>query len=274
MWLDRYGAQAIEADDLSAVAEALASGVLTQGASVEAFESRVASYCGAEFAIAVCNATAGLHIALLAAGVGAGDEVITTPISFAATANAVLYCGATPIFADIDFASGLLDAACVERLITPRTKAIIPVHYAGSLCDLAIYEIAARRALIVIEDAAHAIGSFDAEGKSAGTFGAMGVFSFHPVKPITTGEGGAVITNDPAIAARLRLLRSHGISRGEGWEQNMNLLGFNYRISDISCALGVSQIAKLDRMIDARSQVAAKYDRAFESAAKFRPLKI
>lgn len=274
MYLDRYSSQVIDESDIEAVCAALNSGVLTQGAAVEAFEKALCEYTLAASAIAVSSATAGLHIAYLAAGLGAGDEIIVPAITFAATANAALYCGAKPVFADISFDDGLIDPRSIESLITPRTKAIAPVHYAGSLCDMkAIGCIAARHNLIVIEDAAHALGGFDAANKSAGTFGAMGVFSFHPVKPITTGEGGAVVTGDPETARKLRLLRSHGIERGGAAEQDMTALGFNYRIGDINCALGASQLKRLDSAIKRREAIASLYDQAFARNERITPLK-
>jgi UDP-4-amino-4,6-dideoxy-L-N-acetyl-beta-L-altrosamine transaminase len=274
MYLDRYSSHAINEEDIKLVSDALRSGVLTQGTALGAFENALCRYTGAKYAIAVCNATCALHIAYLAAGLGKGGEVIVPAITFAATANAALFCGAKPVFADIMFESGLIDPRSVEALITPKTKAIVPVHYAGSLCDMgAINAIAVRHNLVVIEDAAHAIGSFDAAGKSAGTFGAMGVFSFHPVKPITTGEGGAIITDNPETARKLRLLRSHGIERGDLWEQDMILLGFNYRISEINCALGLSQLKKLGETIRCRTEIAARYNRAFADSDLITPLK-
>ncbi|MDR2033263.1 MAG: UDP-4-amino-4,6-dideoxy-N-acetyl-beta-L-altrosamine transaminase [Helicobacteraceae bacterium] len=274
MRLDRYSSQIIDEGDIEAVVRALKSGVLTQGAAVEAFENALCEYTGAKYAIAVNSATAALHISYLAAGLGANDEVIVPAITFAATANAAIYCGGASVFADVDFASGLIDINAIEALITPKTKAIAPVHYAGSLCDMeAIGAVAARRNLIVIEDAAHALGSFDAANKSAGTFGAMGVFSFHPVKPITTGEGGAIVTSDAELAKKARLLRSHGIARGDLWEQDMIALGFNYRVSDLNCALGVSQLKRIDKTIKRREEIATLYDRAFANSDRITPLK-
>ncbi|MDR0747489.1 MAG: UDP-4-amino-4,6-dideoxy-N-acetyl-beta-L-altrosamine transaminase [Helicobacteraceae bacterium] len=274
MYVDRYSSHAIDEEDIASVVDALKSGVLTQGAALEAFESALCRYTGAKYAVAVCNATCALHIAYLAAGLGGGDVIIPA-ITFAATANAALFCGAKPVFADIIFESGLIDPRSIEALITRKTTAIVPVHYAGSLCDMqTINDIAARHNLIVIEDAAHAIGSFSAEGRSAGRFGGMGVFSFHPVKPITTGEGGAIVTDDPEMARKLRLLRSHGIERGELWEQDMTMLGFNYRIGEINCALGLSQLKKLDRSVKRRAEIAAHYDRAFANGSLITPLKI
>ncbi|GHV07248.1 UDP-4-amino-4,6-dideoxy-N-acetyl-beta-L-altrosamine transaminase [Campylobacterota bacterium] len=275
MWLDRYSAQSIDEEDIAAVAAALRSGSLTGGAAVEAFEDALCEFTGANAAIAVSNATAGLHAAYLAAGVGAGDEIITTPITFAATANAAIYCGAKPIFADIDYESGNIDPNAIAPLITKRTKAIVPVHYGGSLCDMeAICDIAARHKIVVIEDAAHALGSFDRHKQSAGRSGAIGIFSFHPVKPITTGEGGAVITDDPVLAKRLRRLRSHGIAKGELWFQDMQTLGFNYRLSDIAAALGRSQLTKLHASIAKREAIATYYDRFFAKNDKIVSLKL
>lgn len=274
MYLDRYASQIIDNNDVKKVCAALNSGVLTQGAAIDAFENALRDYTGAKYAIAVSSATAGLHCAYLAAGLSPLDEIIVPAITFVATANAALYCGATPVFADITFENGLIDPRSVEALITPKTKAIAPMHYAGNLCDMeTINAIAARHNLVVIEDAAHAIGSFDAANKSAGRFGDAGVFSFHPVKPITTGEGGAIVTDNPETAKKLRLLRSHGIERGDLWEQDMVALGFNYRISDINCALGVSQLTKLDDTIRRREDLAAFYDQAFAKTERIRPLK-
>jgi UDP-4-amino-4,6-dideoxy-L-N-acetyl-beta-L-altrosamine transaminase len=274
MYLDRYSSQSIDRADVEAVVAALESGVLTGGEALTRFEKALCAYTGAKHAIAVCNATAALHIAYRTAGIGAGDEVIVPAITFAATANAALYSFAAPVFADVVFETGLIDANAIEALITPDTKAIAPVHYAGGLCDMAaIAEIAKRHKLVVIEDAAHALGSFDPSGRSAGRFGAMGVFSFHPVKPITTGEGGAIVTDDDDLARKLRLLRSHGVTRGEAWEQDMSELGYNYRISEINCALGASQLTRLDEAIARREAIAGIYDAAFANNDRIKPLK-
>lgn len=274
MRLDRYSTQQIDNDDIAAVVAALKGESLTGGPFVEQFEADLCAYTGAKFCVTFSNATAALHAAYAVCGIAAQDEVIVPAITFAATANAALYCNATPVFADIRFSTGLIDESKIEAHITPRTKAIVPVHYAGNLCDMdTINRIAQKHNLIVIEDAAHALGSFDAAGKSAGTFGQMGIFSFHPVKPITTGEGGAVVTDDEKLAEKLRLFRSHGIERGRLWNQEMVTLGYNYRLSDIACALGISQLKKLNRLIGAREAVASQYDTAFKGHSRLFPLR-
>lgn len=266
-----YGKQTIDEDDIQAVCEVLRSDFLTTGPKIAEFEKTVAEYTGAKYAIAVSSGTAALHAACLAAGIGKGDEVITTPITFAASANCVLYCGGTPVFADINPKTYNIDPEDIRRKITPKTKAIIPVHFTGQPCDLdAIHTIATEYGLIVIEDAAHALGA-EYKGKKIGGLSDMTVFSFHPVKHITTGEGGTVTTNDEQLFERLKLFRTHGITRDkslminkeDGWFYEQLELGYNYRITDFQCALGISQMKKLDRFIGRRLEIAAKYDAAF-----------
>ncbi|MGE4294805.1 MAG: UDP-4-amino-4,6-dideoxy-N-acetyl-beta-L-altrosamine transaminase [Campylobacterales bacterium] len=274
MRLDRYSTQSIDEADIQAVVAVLRGGSLTGGEAVERFEADLCAYTQAAHCVTFSSATAALHAAYAVCGIGAQDEVIVPAITFAATANAALYCGARPVFADIRFSDGLIDARRIEALITPKTRAIVPVHYAGALCDMAALKpIAQKHNLTVIEDAAHALGSFDAAGKSAGTFGRMGIFSFHPVKPITTGEGGAIVTDDALLADRLRLFRSHGIQKGRLWDQEMVMLGHNYRLSDIACALGSSQLAKLDAHLAKRQAVADFYDRFFKNSDRIFPLR-
>ena len=207
---------------------------------------------GAKYAVAVNSGTAALHIACLAAGIKEGDEVITSPITFAASANCVLYCGGTPVFADIDENTYNISPDEIERRVTERTKAIIPVHYTGQPCDMdAIMDIAGKHNLLIIEDGAHALGA-SYKGRKIGSIAHMTCFSFHPVKPITTGEGGMVVTNSEELYKRLILFRSHGITRDEtmmteqqgDWYYQQLELGYNYRITDISCALGLSQMDK------------------------------
>lgn len=273
-----YATQWINDDDVDAVAAALRSDWLTQGPGVKEFEDKVAAYCGAKYAVAVSSGTAALHVAGLAAGFGPGDEVITTPITFAATANSVLYCGARPVFADIDPGTYCLDAAMVRPLVNGNTRGIIPVHFAGHPCDMpAIKAIADKHSLKVIEDAAHALGASYTVGGITHKIGScshsdMTVFSFHPVKHITTGEGGMVTTNDEGLYRRLLLLRSHGITRDEStmendadgpWYYEMLELGFNYRITDFQCALGSAQIDRLDSFVERRREIAAMYNDAF-----------
>lgn len=265
-----YGRQTIDEDDIQAVVDVLRSDYLTTGPKVAEFEKKVAAYVGAKYAVAVCNGTAALHVACLAAGIQPGDEVITTPITFAASANCVLYCGATPVFADIDPVTYNIDPAEVEKHITSKTKAIIPVHYTGQPCDMqAITELAAKHNLLVIEDGAHALGAVY-NGRKIGSISDMTCFSFHPVKPVTTGEGGMIVTDDEELYQRLILFRSHGITRDERlltenqgpWYCQQQLLGYNYRITDIACALGISQMDKLDGFLMRRREIAKRYDQA------------
>lgn len=291
-----YGRQSIDDADIEAVVKVLKSDYLTTGPAVAAFEKKVADYVGAKYAVAVSNGTAALHVACLAAGIGEGDEVITTPITFAASANCVLYCGGTPVFADIDPDTYNISPEELEKKITSRTKAIIPVHYTGQPCDMdAILEIAHKHNLLVVEDGAHALGAAY-KGKKIGSIADMTCFSFHPVKPVTTGEGGMIVTDNEELYRRLVLYRSHGITRDKdmmqqyeeqlqqssdpalqeaadmlrgdvmdpgGWYYQQLELGYNYRITDISCALGASQMDKLDRFLERRRQIAKKYDEAF-----------
>ena len=291
-----YGRQSIDDADIEAVVKVLKSDYLTTGPAVAAFEKKVADYVGVKYAVAVSNGTAALHVACLAAGIGEGDEVITTPITFAASANCVLYCGGTPVFADIDPDTYNISPEELESKITPQTKAIIPVHYTGQPCDMdAILEIARKHDLLVIEDGAHALGA-SYKGKKIGSIADMTCFSFHPVKPVTTGEGGMIVTDNEELYRKLVLYRSHGITRDKdmmqqyeeqlhqssdpalqeaadmlrgdvidpgGWYYQQLELGYNYRITDISCALGASQMDKLDRFLERRRQIAKKYDEAF-----------
>ena len=274
-----YGHQTIDEADIQAVISVLRSDYLTTGPSVSLFEQKVAAYTGTGYAAAVANGTAALHTACLAAGIGEGDEVITSPMTFAASANCILYCGARPVFADIDPDTYNLSPDQIEKKITPRTKAVIPVHFAGQPCDMdAIGQIAETYHLTVIEDGAHALGA-SCHVKKIGSFSAMTTFSFHPVKPITTGEGGMVVTNDAQLYEKLRLYRSHGITRdesqmekteggckdrAEAWYYEQVALGFNYRMTDIQAALGVSQMDKLDLFLEKRRDIAARYDEAFQ----------
>ena len=266
-----YGKQSIDEDDIAAVIEVLKSDYITTGPKIHEFERAVAEYTGAEYAVAIANGTAALHAACFAAGIGEGDEVITSPLTFAASANCVLYCGGTPVFADVDERTYNIDPQDIERKISPRTKAIIPVHFAGQPCDMdEIHRIAKKHDLLVIEDGAHALGA-SYKGKAVGGLSDMTAFSFHPVKPVTTGEGGVITTNDKDLYQKLLLFRSHGITRDsellmhdEGdWYYEQQLLGYNYRMTDIQAALGVSQMKKLNQFVEKRRQLAARYDKAF-----------
>ena len=272
----QYGKQFIDEDDIQAVVDVLRSDYLTTGPKVKDFENAVCEYTGAKYGVAVANGTAALHVACLAAGIGCGDEVITTPITFAASANCILYCGGTPVFADINPVTYNIDPEDIRRKITDKTKAIIPVHFTGQPCEMdEIHAIAEEYGLIVIEDAAHAIGA-EYKGNKIGSMSDMTIFSFHPVKHITTGEGGMVMTNNKELYERLVLFRSHGITRDEsmmtknegGWYYEQIDLGLNYRITDIQCALGLSQLKKLDRFIARRRELIKRYNEAFGSVAE------
>lgn len=266
-----YGRQTVDEDDIQAVIEVLRSDYLTTGPKIAEFEKLVADYVGVKYAVAVSNGTAALHAACYAAGIGAGDEVITTPLTFAASANCILYCGGTPVFADVDARTYNIDPEDIRRKITNKTKAIIAVHLAGQPCDMdSILEIAEEHHLTVIEDGAHALGSVY-KGKKVGTLSDMATFSFHPVKPITTGEGGMIVTDDENLYKRLALFRSHGITRDENmmthhegaWFYEQLELGYNYRMTDIQCALGCSQMKKLDSFLKRRRELVMRYDTAF-----------
>lgn len=266
-----YGRQTIEDDDINAVIEVLKSDYLTTGPKIAEFEKSVADYVGAKYAVAISNGTSALHAACFAAGIGPGDEVITTPITFAASSNCVLYCGGTPVFADIDPKTYNIDPDDIRKKITDKTKAIIAVHLAGQPCDMdEIHKIAKENNLIVIEDGAHALGSVY-KGKKVGSLSDMTTFSFHPVKPITTGEGGMIVTDNEEFYKKMVLFRSHGITRDEAmmtrkdgpWFYQQFDLGFNYRITDIQCALGCSQMKKLDRFLAKRKEIVLRYNEAF-----------
>lgn len=262
-----YGRQEISDADIDAVMSVLRSALITQGPRAERFEAALAGYLGASHAVVFSSGTAALHAAAFAAGLGGGDEVITTPMTFAASANCALYVGAAPRFVDIDPATWNLDTAAAAAAVGERTRAIVPVSYAGLPVDLEPLA-PLRDRLTVIEDGCHALGGHRGGLRVGGPGGAdMTTFSFHPVKPITTGEGGAVTTEDPDLARRLRLFRTHGITRegispgptDGGWYYEMQALGFNYRITDFQCALGLSQLERLDGWVARRNEVAAYY---------------
>ena len=269
-----YARQSISPDDTRAVEAVLKSDYLTQGPKVEEFEERLARYCGAKYAVALNSGTSALHSACFVAGIKAGDEVITSPISFAASSNCILYCGGTPKFADILEDTVTIDPAEIKKNITKKTKAIIPVDFAGHPAELEeIKKIAAEYNLIVIEDAAHALGS-EYKGSKAGSceYSDMTILSFHAVKHITTGEGGMVLTNRKDLYDKLVMFRSHGITRNnrmlinknkKKWFYEMQALGFNYRITDIQCALGMSQMDRLDSFVKRRREIAGLYKDGF-----------
>ncbi len=262
-----YGHQSIDDEDVQSVVEVLKSDWLTTGPTVNQFEQDLAGYVGAQHAVAVNSGTSALDIAVQALDLPKGSEIITTPFTFAATSNAILYNGHVPVFADIDPSTRNICPDEIGRKIGPKTRAIIYVDYAGHPCAIdEIGEIAQEHDLWLIEDACHALGA-SYKGRRIGTFADMTIFSFHPVKPITTGEGGVVVTEDADIVAKLRTLRSHGITRnvgdmfGEGasWGYDMQSLGRNYRMTDIQAILGVSQLKKIDLFIKRRNELAALY---------------
>lgn len=269
-----YGHQYIDDSDIEAVVNVLKSDYLTQGPSVSAFEKKICEITGAKYCVAVSNATAGLHIAVAALELGEGTEGITTPNTFLASSNCMVYNNVKPVFADIDPVSYNIDPKEIEKHISAKTKLLIPVHFAGLPCDMEkINTIAKKNNLHVIEDAAHAIGSQYADGSYVGNckYSDMTVFSFHPVKTITTGEGGAVTTNDEKFYQKLCMLRSHGVTKDEKlltknpgpWYYEMQSLGFNYRMTDMQAALGISQLNKLDFFKKRRREVIAMYNKAF-----------
>ncbi len=274
-----YGRQSIDDDDVAAVVEALRSDWLTTGPRVGAFEAAFAAFVRARHAVALANGTAALHAAMHALDLRPGDEVVVPAITFAATANAVVFCGGTPVFADVDPATLLVDAASLEARTTSRTRAIVAVDYAGQPCDYdALRELAARRGVRLMADACHALGA-TYRRRPVGSLAELSTFSFHPVKPITTGEGGMVTTEDRKLAARIRRFRNHGISsdhhqraREGSWEYDMVELGFNYRLSDLHCALGLSQLRKLDRWVERRREIAGRYDAALSGLDGVAPL--
>ena len=265
-----YGRQSVTEADIAAVVDVLRSDWLTTGPKVDEFEEAFAARVGAKHAVSLSSGTAALHAAAFAAGLKSGDEAITTPLTFAATANCVMYCGATPTFADICPDTLNLDPDQITSKINTKTRAILPVDYAGHPADLnAIREIAERHGLVVIEDACHALGA-EYHGKRVGSLADMTVFSFHPVKHITTGEGGIVTTDNARLAETLRRFRNHGISSDARhrqkvgqWHYEMVLLGFNYRLTDVACALGLQQLTRLDSNLARRREIAARYTAAF-----------
>ncbi len=268
-----YGRQSIDDSDIEAVVKVIKGDYLTTGPTVMAFEERVANYVGAKYAVAVSNGTAALHAACYAAGIGEGDEVIVTPMTFAASSNCVLYCKGKPVFVDINPNTYNIDVNKIEEKITAKTKAIIPVDFTGQAADLdKIKEIATKYNLTVIEDAAHALGS-EYKNKKIGSISHLTTFSFHPVKPITTAEGGMVVTDDKKLYDKLNMFRTHAINRDESflsknegpWYYEQIDLGYNYRITDMQCALGISQMDKIDDFIKKRREIVKLYNENFKA---------
>lgn len=271
-----YGRQTLTSQDIQAVVRCLKSDYLTQGPAVPAFEKQLAKKAGAKYAVAVANGTAALHILAQALNLKSGSEVVTTPISFLATSNCLLYAGLKPVFADTDSVTGNLIPELVEKKITQKTSAIFLTHLAGRPCDMrAFSKLAKKYKLVLIEDAAHALGA-EYEDRPVGDcrYSRAAIFSFHPVKHITTGEGGAVVTNDAELAGRMGMLRTHGVTRDPKilvsnpgrWHYEMQLLGFNYRLTDMQAALGLSQLEQLDRFIAARRAIAKRYEQLLREA--------
>ncbi|WP_226607164.1 UDP-4-amino-4,6-dideoxy-N-acetyl-beta-L-altrosamine transaminase [Bacillus cereus] len=266
-----YGQQQIDEYDIQAVVDVLKGDFLTTGPMVQQFEEAIAKYVGAKYTVSFSNGTAALHAACYAAGITEGDEVITTPMTFVASANCILYQGAKPVFADIDNETYNISPKSIEEKITNKTKAIIPVHFTGQPVELeAIQKIAKKNNLVIIEDAAHALGA-TYKNKKIGSIGDMTMFSFHPVKHITTGEGGVITTNNPLFYEKLVQFRTHGIERNPQkllenhgpWYYEMQFLGYNYRITDIQAALGLSQLSKLDSFIKIRKKYVDIYSKEF-----------
>lgn len=264
-----YGQQWLDEADIESVIQVLRSDFLTQGPAIQAFEQKVADYVGAKYGVAFTNGTAALHGACFAAGIGVGDEVITTPLTFLASSNCVLYQGGTPVFCDINLETYNIDPDELEGKITPNTKAIIAVDFAGQPAEMdRISEIARQHGLIVIEDAAHSLGA-DYDDRKVGTWADMTMFSFHPVKHVTTGEGGLIVTDNEEFYRKLIQFRSHGMTRNPDemtrndgpWYYEMQSLGYNYRMTDIQAALGVSQMDKLDRFVHRRREIIELYNR-------------
>jgi len=285
-----YGKQSIDRKDIKAVTDTLESEWLTQGPKVEEFEKAIADYCGSKYAVAVCNGTVALHLANLAIGTDTATNVITTPVTFLATANSVIYAGGRPVFADIIDGPFTLDPEKVEGLIGGETgvKGIIPVHLGGVLCDMdSLKNIADKNNLWIIEDACHSLGGkwVDESGKiqKVGncSHSDMSIFSFHPVKQITTGEGGAITTNNKDIYKKLLALRTHGMTKDPnlinenhgGWYYEMHELGFNYRMTDLQAALGIEQLKKNDEWVKRRREVVSIYDQAFKNINQVSPQK-
>lgn len=287
-----YGKHYIDDDDIKAVEEVLRYKNLTQGKEVENFEKAIAKFVGAKYAVAISSWTSGLHLANLVLEVKKGDKVVTSPITFVATPNSVIYCGATPVFSDIDSSTINICPKQLENTIieNPSIKVIIPVHFAGLSCDMeSINKIAKKYNLFVIEDAAHALGAKHHDGSMVGSckYSDMTGFSFHPVKSIAAGEGGMITTNDYSLYKRLLRLRSHGINKldddfininqsktkgiSNPWYYEMQDLGFNYRITDIQCALGLSQLKKLNQFINRRRELVEKYDKFFKGFNNLEP---
>jgi len=271
-----FSTPTIEDAEINEVVDSLKSGWITSGPKVKRFEEEFKSYVGAPFAVSLSSATAGQHLVMLALKIGTGDEVITTPMTFASTVSTIVLAGATPVLVDIEPGTLNIDVTKIREKITPRTRAIVPVHFAGQPCDLdPIFALAREFNLIVIEDAAHAAGT-EYKGRRIGSFDSTSIFSFHPNKNMTTGEGGMLCTPDEELAEQISLLKFHGMNR-EAWKRfaasgtpgyDIMLPGFKYNMMDIQAALGIHQLPKLDRFIDRRAEIAEFYNREFADVAE------
>ena len=269
-----YSRQSIDEDDIKVVVETLKGDFLTGGDRVEEFEKALCEYLGMKYAVVMNSATSALHVAYLCANIEENDEIITTPLTFMATSNTALMVGAKPIFCDIK-SNGNIDENGIEKLITSKTKAIVPVDFGGNPVEIEkIKDICKRYDLTLIEDSCHALGSKIGEVK-VGSQADIAIYSFHAIKPITTcGEGGALVTNSEEVAKKAKLLRSHGVVKKQVWNYDANELGFNYRLSDIACAMGINQLKKLDFFIEKRAKIAKFYDEIFKDNPYFFPIKI
>lgn len=268
-----YSCQSINQEDIDAVIHALKGDFLTAGPKVEEFEKALADYLHVKHVVVMNSATSALHGAYACSDIGTGDEIITSALTFAATSNAAMMEGAVPIFCDIK-SNGNIDETKIEALITPKTKAIVPVDFGGTPVEMeAIKAIAKKHDLIIIEDACHALGS-TLDGHKVGSQSTISILSFHAIKPITTFEGGALVTNDEEIAHKAKLFRSHGIEKKQLWNSEMQSLGYNYRLSDVACALGLSQLKRLDTFIAQREAIAQYYDARFDKNPYFSTIPI
>jgi perosamine synthetase len=270
-----YGHQWIDRNDIKAMVDVLKSGWITQGPMVDKFEKALAEYCNSKYAIVVSSGTSALHLAYLVAGVGVQDEIITSPLTFAATATTAVYCKAKPVFADIQEDTLNIDPHEIEKKITKKTKAIVPVDFAGQPCDYSeIKKIAQKHKLLTIEDASHSLGSLY-KNKRVGSLADMTILSFHPVKTITTGEGGAILTNNKDFYEKLKTLRHHGIVKNPKkgkWYYEVEKIGYNYRLTDFQCALGISQLKKLNKFIQRRREIVKIYNKAFKDMKEIKLL--
>ncbi len=271
-----FSTPTIDDDEINEVVDSLRSGWITTGPKVKRFEEAFKSYVGAPFAVPLSSATAGEHLTLLALDIKPGDEIITSPMTFASTVSMIVLCGGTPILADIEPGTLNIDVAKLREKVTPRTRAVIPVHFAGQACDMdPLLALAKEFNLTIIEDAAHAVGT-EYKGRRIGSFPTISIFSFHPNKNITTGEGGMVCTKDESLAEEISLLKFHGMSR-EAWKRfaasgspnyDIMLPGFKYNMMDIQAALGIHQLPKLDGFITKRTAIAEFYNQAFADVAE------